>query len=123
MNMKIVSPILGFESLKEMNFSKIDDFFYSLENGGISFTLIDPLKVREYDIEVADSYKSLLDLDDDDKIGVYNIIIIQNPIEKSFVNFAAPIIINESKNLLVQVALDSSKYPQYGVSESISDYL
>ena len=123
MNLNVVSPILGFDSLKEVGFSKIDDFFYSLENEGISFTLINPLKVREYDIEIAESYKNLLDLDKEDKIRIYNIIIIQNPIEKSFVNFAAPIIINESKNLLVQVALDSSKYPQFGVSESISDYL
>ena len=57
MNLNVVSPILGFDSLKEVGFSKIDDFFYSLENEGISFTLINPLKVREYDIEIAESIK------------------------------------------------------------------
>jgi len=123
MNLKIVSPILGFDGLKEVTKSEIDDFFSTLEHEGISFTLISPTKVRSYDIEIPASYESLLEVEEGDKLEVYNIVIVQDPIEKSFVNFAAPIIINTNKNLLVQVALDSAKYPQFGVSESISDYL
>ena len=123
MNLKVVSPIFGFEDIKEIEFEKVDDFFSSLSSNDISFTILDPRKVRDYQIEIPSSYEALLDIQDGDEIDFYVIMILQNPIENSFVNFAAPIIINKTKNRLAQVALDENKYPNYALSESISNYL
>ncbi|RUM65806.1 MAG: flagellar assembly protein FliW [Sulfurospirillum sp.] len=123
MNLKVVSPIFGFEDIKEIEFEKVDDFFSSLSSNDISFTILDPRKVRDYQIEIPSSYEALLDIQDGDEIDFYVIMILQNPIENSFVNFAAPIIINKTKNRLAQVALDEHKYPNYALSESISNYL
>ncbi len=123
MDLKIVSPILGFDAIKSMTLKQIDEYFSTLESDGVSFTLIDPTKIREYNISIPTSYAKLLDIDDGDKIDIYCIVIIQKPIEKSFVNFVAPIIVNSTKKLLLQVALDDKEYEQFGLSEPISNYL
>ncbi len=123
MNLSVVSPILGFESIKEFEFTKIDDYFSKIESGGISFTLINPTKVREYDIGIDNSYASLLQLDEDSEVELYCIVILDSDIKKSHINFLAPIVINKEKSLLVQVALDSNNYSGFGVLEPISNYL
>lgn len=120
MNFKIVSPILGFDSIEEVSFSKVDDFFSTLEKEGVSFTLIDPSRLREYSFEVPLFYKNLLKIEEGDDIRVYALVIIHSDIQKSTINFAAPLILNHTKNLLVQVALDDASF---GMAEPISDYL
>ncbi len=123
MNFKVVSPILGFESISEISFSTIDDFFSKLEKEGIAFTLIDPSRLRTYSFEIPLFYKNLLKIEEGDDVKVYNTMIVHTPIEKSLINFAAPLILNHSKMLLAQVALDSATYPEFGIAETISTYL
>jgi flagellar assembly factor FliW len=122
-NFKIVSPILGFDSIKEITFSEVDDFFSTLEKEGVAFTLIDPSRLREYSFEIPLFYKKLLEIEEGDDVRVYNTMIVDSVIENSRINFAAPLILNHTKKLLAQVALDSVKYPQFGMAEPISDYL
>ncbi len=119
-------PILGFEKLKELKLIKIDDLFMKLENvdnPNPSFTLINPYMLREYEFDIPIYIKSLLDIKNDTKFLVFNIIIIANPIDKSSVNFIAPLIFNTENNLMAQVVLDGAKYPYYGISEPISMYI
>ncbi|OQX73090.1 MAG: hypothetical protein B6D59_06595 [Campylobacteraceae bacterium 4484_4] len=123
MKLKIVSPILGFESVKEVHFSPIDDFFSRIENEPISFTLIRPERLRQYAFEIPLFYKDLLQAQSDEDLEVYTIITVYKPIEKSTVNFAAPVLINPKKGLLAQVMLDDTKYPEYGIREPIENYL
>ncbi len=123
MKIKVVAPIFGFENIGEVELFEIDDFFTKIEHGDISFTLIDPSKLRTYSFEIPLYYKELLKIDARDDIKVYNLITVFSDIEKSTVNFAAPIIVNEKEGLLVQVALDEVKYKEFGLSESISEYL
>jgi len=123
MDIKIVSPIFGFEEIKEAELERVDDYFYTLKAAEVSFTLLNPKRVREYQIKIAPSYEKLLDIDDEDEIEFFVIMILQNPIENSFVNFAAPLVLNKTKAKLVQIALDESSYPQYLLSEPISNYL
>jgi len=104
--LKVAKPIFGFEEINEFEFEKIDDFFYSIKSGDISFTLIDPLVVRDYTFSIDNRYKELLDAKDGADIKVYNIVTILNPIEESTINFLAPILINEKNRLLTQVVLD-----------------
>ncbi len=123
MYLKVTSPIFGFEAIKSVDFVKIDDYFSRIESENISFTLLNPSLVRLYEIEIPDAHRTLLEIEEGDEIGVYSIVILQNPIENSLVNFAAPIVINHSKKRLVQLALDERSYPEFGLSEPISNYL
>jgi flagellar assembly factor FliW len=123
MKIKIVAPIFGFENIDEVTFEEIDDFFSKIESGDVAFTLIDPSKLREYSFEIAPFYKELLKIESSEDVEVYNIVIISSEIKNSKINFAAPIIINKKEKLLVQIALDETKYKEFGLAESISEYL
>ncbi|HIP02343.1 MAG TPA: flagellar biosynthesis protein FliW [Campylobacterales bacterium] len=123
MKVKIVAPIFGFENINEVQFENIDDFFSKVESGDVTFTLIDPSKLRAYSFNIPLFYKELLKLESDEDVSVYNIVIISSEIEKSKINFAAPIVINKKEKLLAQIALDETKYKEFGLAESISDYL
>jgi len=119
-NFQVVSPILGFDSIKEVTFFTIDDFFSTLQSEGVAFTLINPTLLRSYDVEIPLFHKNLLKIEEGDDIRVYCTVIVHSDITKSIINFAAPMILNHSKNLLVQVALDNA---DFGMAESISTYI
>lgn len=120
----ISTPLLGFESLKQVELHKIDDIFMkmvSTEDEHISFTLIDPFTLKDYDFEVPTNIQELLEINDDSNILVLNIVLIQNPIQESIVNFVGPILFNTDSNKAAQIILTESA--QYGVAEKISDFL
>jgi len=126
MQLEVVSPVLGFETIKRFSWEKIDDFFSKLEaieSKEIAFTLIDPTMIRSYEFTIPPFYRNLLEIEKSEDIAVFNIIVIQNPIENATVNFLAPLIINTKKNLLAQVALDSVQYPDFDIAEPIKRYL
>ena len=123
MELKVASPILGFENITDYTLKQIDDFFYTLENGDISFTLIDPAKVRDYTFDLPAVYAQKLEADRETQLKTLAIVVLQNPIEASVINFLAPVVINEEKKLLAQVALDEQKYPDFGLAEKIGRYL
>ena len=124
MNFEICVPLLGFEDVKRVNLEKIDDIFMkmkSLDDEHISFTLIDPFVLREYDFEVPSSIQELLEIDKDSNILILNIVLIQTPIENSVINFIGPIIFNTQNNKAAQIILQDSA--KYGVAEVISTFL
>jgi flagellar assembly factor FliW len=124
MKFDICVPILGFENVKQVTLEKIDDVFMkmqSVDDKYISFTLINPFVLREYDFEVPDSTQELLGIDKDSNIIVQNIVLIQTPIEDSVVNFIGPMIFNTNNNKAAQVIL--SETTKYGVAEKISTFL
>lgn len=125
MTFTIKAPILGFEQIKEVKLEQIDDFFTQLisQNDKTFFTLINPFLLRDYDFEVPEYFKNLLELDENSQTLVFNIMIVSKPIEGSVINFAAPFIFNVDKQLAAQVLLDLNKYSQYGVLEKITKYL
>ncbi len=120
MDFKVVSPILGFDAIREITFSPVDDFFSKLAYGDITFTLIDPSRLREYVFEIPLFYKKLLEIEEGDDVRVYCTVIVDSVIENSRINFAAPMILNHTKKLLVQVALEGE---DFGMAEPISEYL
>ncbi|WP_310440870.1 flagellar assembly protein FliW [Sulfurimonas sp.] len=124
MKFDICVPILGFENVKQVTLEKIDDVFMkmqSVDDKYISFTLINPFILREYDFEVPDSTQELLGIDKDSNIIVQNIVLIQTPIEDSVINFIGPMIFNTNNNKAAQVIL--SETTKYGVAEKISTFL
>ena len=62
----------------------------------------------------------MLKIEEGDDVRVYCTVIVDSIIENSRINFAAPMILNHTKGLLVQVALDDASF---GIAEPISEYL
>ena len=124
MKFDICAPILGFEGIKQVALEKIDDNFMRMiaaEDANISFTLINPFALREYDFEIPDRTQELLGVDEKSNILILNILLIQNPVEESLVNFIGPMVFNTDNQKAAQIILSESM--KYGVAEKISDYL
>ena len=121
----VKAPIPGFEVIKEVEVEKIDDFFVKLvsKSDPTTFTLINPFMIRNYDFKVPEYFRSLLDIKDDTNILILNIMIIATPIESSTINFIAPLIFNTDNGTVAQVLLDAALYPDFGLMESISNFL
>lgn len=117
-------PLLGFDDLKQVELKKIDEIFMNMKSCAdehISFTLINPFVLREYDFEVPDKIKDLLEIDEKSNLLILNIVITQIPIENSTVNFVGPLVFNADNQRAAQVILpDDTKY---GVAETISSFL
>ena len=125
MSYKIKGEILGFQDTKEVEINEIDPLFSTMidvNNENISFTLVNPYLLREYSFDVPAETQELLHINKDSKIAVYNILVIQKPLEKSVINFLAPIIINLDNNMLTQIILDPKEHPDYGMAETIESF-
>ncbi|KEA45500.1 flagellar assembly protein FliW [Campylobacter mucosalis] len=121
----VKSPILGFEHIKTMELIELDKFFVKLQSkdDSTSFTMINPYALRDYEFEVPTYYEELLGLKNSSELRVYNIVVVALPLEKSTVNFIAPIVCNMDNMTLAQVVLDVGAYPQYGPAQKIEDFI
>ncbi len=126
MVLQIKAPILGFESLQSVVMKEIDELFSSLHttnDSDISFTVANPyLLIKDYEFDIPDSIKMKLEIEEGSEIGVYCMVVTQEPLENSIVNFLAPLIINKDKKLLAQVVLNAKEYPDYSMQEPLSTY-
>ena len=125
MTFEVKTPIPGFDQVKQVELEKVDEFFMRLKScdDDTVFMLINPFLLREYDFEVPEYFKNLLELKEQSSTLVLNIMIVSTPIETSVVNFIAPLVFNTDKGSVAQVLLDSNKYKEYGIMENISDYI
>jgi len=124
MKFDISTPLLGFEEIKQVELQKIDEVFmtmHSCEDENISFTLLNPYTLREYDFEVPDKIKDELSITTESNLLIFNIVLIQTPIEDSIVNFIAPLVFNTDTKKVAQIIISDSK--EYGVAEKISSFL
>ncbi len=124
MKFDICVPLLGFENIKRVDLQRIDDIFVkmqALEDEHVSFTLIDPFVLRDYDFEIPDNIQKLLQIDEKSNILILNIVLIQTPIEDSVVNFIGPLVLNTDNKKAAQIILPEST--NYGVAEKISTFL
>ncbi|NPA59282.1 MAG: flagellar assembly protein FliW [Epsilonproteobacteria bacterium] len=124
MKFNVSVPLLGFKDIKEVELQKIDDVFMKMsssEDANISFTLIDPFVLRDYDFEITDVLKETLGIDENSNLLILNIVLIQTPIEDSVVNFIGPLIFNTDNKRVAQTIISDSK--EYGVAEKISTFL
>ena len=121
----VKSPILGFEHIKTMELIELDKFFVKLasKDDETSFTMINPFALRSYEFDIPSYYEELMDIKESSQLRIYNIIVVVLPLEKSTVNFVAPIVCNMDNMTLSQVVLDVTKYPQYGQAEMIENFI
>ena len=125
MHYKVVSEILGFKETTDVKIEEIDDIFSKMvdvNNENISFILVKPYMLREYEFEIPQDFKQTLQIDDNSKLSVYNILLIQKPLEKSTINFLAPIVVNEENKTLAQVVLEPKQHPDFGMAERIESF-
>jgi len=116
-------PLLGFESVQQMELTKIDDVFMRLESveGGPSFTLVNPFALREYSFDIPTSLQALMGIHDDSNLLIFNILILHKPIEKSTINFVAPLIFNTDNQTMAQIIIDNRA--DFGIADPIEKYL
>jgi flagellar assembly factor FliW len=116
-------PLLEFEAVSKMELQKIDDIFMRLESvgEGPSFTLVNPFALREYSFDIPASLQALMEITPESNLLIYNIMILQRPIEKSTINFVAPIVFNTDNQTMAQIIVDNRS--DFGISEPISNYL
>lgn len=126
MNYIVKSPILGLENIQNVKLEKVDEMFVTIsdcENEKISLTLVNPYALREYSFDIPLSTKALLDINEKTNISVYNVVVIQNPINNSRVNFLAPLLFNEDNKTVCQILLKPNLYPDFEVAQSISLFI
>jgi len=125
MSYDVRGELLGFPDTHEVDIVKLDELFATLQDtqdSNVSFTIVNPYALREYSFDIPSDIKILLEIDEKSTISVYNILIIQKPIEKSTINFLAPIIVNHDNNKLAQVILEPKKHFDFGMAESIQSF-
>ncbi|MDB2562058.1 flagellar assembly protein FliW [Sulfurimonas sp.] len=124
MKFDISVPLLGFENVTQVELQKIDDIFMKMQSTTdehISFTLINPFVLREYDFEIPTNVQEIIEADENANLLILNIVLIQTPIEDSIVNFIGPLVFNTDNNRAAQIILSDS--PKYTVAEKISSFL
>ncbi|MDP3291346.1 MAG: flagellar assembly protein FliW [Sulfuricurvum sp.] len=116
-------PLLGFEAVSKMELQKIDEIFLRLESigEGPSFTLINPFALREYSFDIPSSLQALMGITPESNLLIYNIMILQTPIEKSTINFVAPLIFNTDNQTMAQIIVDNRS--DFGIAEPVRTYL
>jgi flagellar assembly factor FliW len=123
---QVKTPILGFEQTETVKFEQIDTMTAKItdtKNPDISFTLVNPYALREYSFDVPSPVQVLLEMTETSKINVFNILVLQKPVEKSLVNLLAPLLFNEDNGTMGQAVLSGRDYPDFGVSVEIEKYL
>ncbi|MEA2072502.1 MAG: flagellar assembly protein FliW [Campylobacterota bacterium] len=122
MSYDVRGDILGFPDTRNLEIVEIDALFSTmkdLDNENISFTIVNPYLLREYSFDIPTDIKVLLEITPESSLSVYNILVVQKPLEKSTINFLAPIIINNDNNKLAQTVLDPRKNSDFGMAETI----
>jgi flagellar assembly factor FliW len=116
-------PILGFESVTQMELQKIDDIFMRLESvgDGPSFTLINPYVLREYSFDIPTSLQAAMQISETSNLLIFAIVILNTSIEESTINFVAPLIFNTDNQTMAQIIIDNR--PDFAIAEPIRNYL
>ncbi len=121
---KLKAPILGFEQITQLELKKVDDIFMRLQSADAkepSFTLINPFVLRNYEFDLPAPVQEALEIDNTSNLLIFNIVMIQKPIENSTVNFVAPLIFNTDNQSMLQYIINDRF--DYGVAEPISEFL
>ena len=121
MEFEVKKPILGFENITKVEFEEIDGLFATLSPANSklpSFTLVNPYQLKEYSFDIPKDVQVLLDIKEDSKILVYNIVVLHNPITESVVNFKAPLIFNLDNKTMAQFIIEEEGF--YTIKELLA---
>ena len=86
-------------------------FLQSIEAEEVSFFLVDPFTFfKEYDVKLADQMVERLELEDPSDAIVLTTVTVPGEITSATTNLKAPLIINNKKQLGMQIVLDNKSY-------------
>jgi flagellar assembly factor FliW len=125
MQYEVKSTILGFDQITQVELVEIDELFSTLKScdgTGVSFTLVNPYALREYSFDLPLTIRVLLDINETSNVLVYNVVVIQNPLDESCVNFLAPLIFNQDNATAAQAVLSAVDHPDFGLAEPIKKF-
>jgi len=92
--------ILGFEQYDQFQVVPVNEdepFLYlqSCEDQNIGFLITSPFWiVKDYEFEISDADRKLLDIQTQDEIIVFSIVTIREPFKNSTINLLAPLLAN-----------------------------
>ncbi|MEA2110588.1 MAG: flagellar assembly protein FliW [Campylobacterota bacterium] len=121
----VAGEIYGFDKTFDVELNEIDELFATIKdikNKNISFTLVNPYLLREYSFDLPSNIKILLDINEKSNLLVYNIVVVQDPLDESKINFLAPLIFNKDNNKMAQVILKPEMHADFGMAESIKSF-
>ena len=125
MQYNVKSTILGFDHISKVELNEIDDLFSTLKScdeANTSFTVVNPYMLREYSFDVPKDIQDLLEINEDSKVVVYNMVVVQDPLDESRINFLAPLIFNQGNGSMAQAVLDSDVHTEFGVAVSLKTF-
>lgn len=128
MNFKLKVPIYGFEHVQEIVLKTFDDNIIQISDATNEdepfLTLINPFNLRDdYKFDISDYFRDLLDIKREEDLLVYCVIVLVKPITKSKVNFLAPFVFNLENKTAGQLILDTFKYTNFGLGETVENYI
>ena len=109
--------MLGFSKIHQyVIVERTDDSLFvwlqALKKGSVAFPLLEPqLFEMNFRVELEDTDRKLLKVDDLKKAKVYSIVTIPTDPTKMTANLKAPIVVNLAKRLAKQVILHQADYP------------
>jgi len=110
--------IPGFEESKKYVLIPADEkgqtpffFLQSIDREEVNFFLVDPFSFfEEYDIKLKDQMVEKLELENPSDAIVLTTVTAKGEIKDATTNLKAPLIINNSKQLGMQIVLDNKDY-------------
>lgn len=110
--------IPGFEEYKKYALMPADEkgespfyFLQSIEEVEVNFFLVDPFSFfKEYDIKLEDQMVDKLELNDPTDAIVLTTVTAKGEIKDATTNLKAPLVINNNRQLGMQIVLDNKDY-------------
>ena len=110
--------IPGFEDYKEYVLIPADEkgetpffFLQSIEEEKVNFFLLDTFSFfKDYDLKLEDKTVEQLQIEEPTDVIVFTTITVKGEIKNATTNLKAPLIINNNKQLGMQIVLDNKNY-------------
>lgn len=83
----------------------------STEDKNLVFVVMNPFLFKpDYEINLPDGIVKKLEIQDENKVAIYTILVIPDDISKMTANLIGPLVINSENRMGKQIVLDNRKY-------------
>lgn len=107
----------GFEKVKQYILIGTGDdkspfkWLQSVDEPTVAFAVVNPFLIKkDYDFELSDKMIKSIELDSENDVQVYSIVVVPEDTKKITMNLKAPVIINTKSLKGMQVVLDTDRY-------------
>lgn len=109
--------IPGFEDEKEFIIINNEDeenpfqWLQSTNSPDLAFVIINPFQIfPDYDIVIPKSVQEKLEIEKEEDVAIYSIVVVPKDLKKMTTNLLGPIIINIRSKIGKQVIMEDSRY-------------